>query len=71
VIWPFSAFWHRHQTARLENADLPNLPRELDPYERFLIRWLFAEGKVLLLVPVGALLGLLLMRVLYGGRFLP
>lgn len=48
----------------------PPLPHELNSRERFIVRFAFAEGKVLLLVPVGALIGYLI-SWLSDGRLLP
>lgn len=57
MIWPWAAFWARHQHASLPTADLAGLPHELNPYERLVVRWLFAEWKVALLIPAGAVFG--------------
>ena len=62
------SFWWRTQYGRLPEADLPGVPRELNPYERFIVRWLYAEWKVALLIPAGFLVGLLMVWATSGWR---
>lgn len=56
-IWPFSAFWVRHQHAEIDVADVPRLPHELNPYERLWVRFAFADLKGVALIAAGAAFG--------------
>lgn len=58
-VWPFTSFRARNEYAFLPDADLTGLPRELNPYERFWVRFVLADLKVLLIFAVAAPLCLL------------
>lgn len=56
---PWASFYAHSTYAELPEADLPNVPRELNPYERFWVRLAFADLRVLGIfaaaVPIGFL----------------
>lgn len=54
-----NSFWHRTQYGVLAEKDIPNVARELNPYERWWVRFAFADLKFLGLLAAGVVLGIL------------